>query len=322
MTRESDIIKRHFTFTGDPSVTLGVGDDAAVLTPPIGSQLLVSTDTLVANTHFFPEVPTKDLAHKAAAVSLSDIAAMGGKPLWMTVSLTAPAATPEQWFASMAQGLTESAATHDYRIVGGDLNRGATLSLTTTVIGATATPPLRRDGAKIGDDIWISGDLGGAAHAVNTRLLNYPLAEEKAMTQAWQKLHRPTPRLPLGLALNGLATAAMDLSDGLIKTLREIGEASGVSPHIHLENLPAAPSLTALPTAARHHCLLAGGDDYEILFTAPPSQRPAITQIATAAVPLTRIGAIAAGQGIHLHEQGQPLPVPMDGYEHRFTDDR
>ena len=170
----------------------------------------------------------------------------------------------------MAQGLTESAATHDYRIVGGDLNRGATLSLTTTVIGATATPPLRRDGAKIGDDIWISGDLGGAAHAVNTRLLNYPLAEEKAMTQAWQKLHRPTPRLPLGLALNGLATAAMDLSDGLIKTLREIGEASGVSPHIHLENLPAAPSLTALPTAARHHCLLAGGDDYEILFTAPP----------------------------------------------------
>ena len=311
--RERDIISRYFAFPEGNGVDIGVGDDAAVLTPPVGASLAVSTDTLAVNTHFFADVSPYFLARKAAAVSLSDMAAMAATPLWLTVALTAPAAAAD-WFEAFARGLCDSARDYHYSIVGGDLTRGV-LTVTTTAIGFCEKKALTRAAAADGDDIWLSGCVGEAAHALAVAQGRLPAA---AMATAQQRLHNPSPRLALGRALAEVASAAMDLSDGLLAAANAMATASNVRLLLSEENMPLPPSLQGLDTDARRRCLFAGGDDYELLFTAPAAARERVGGLATAEVPLTIIGVVAAGDGVRLLHHGEEIRLSNDGYEHDF----
>ena len=328
--REHDIIRRYFTFTAaaGTGVTLGIGDDAAAVTPPAGD-LVISTDTLNAGVHFFPDTDPAMLAQKAAAVSLSDIAAMGGKALWLTVALTAPPATGSDWFSAFAGGLAASSRAYHYSIIGGDLTAAALLTVTTTAAGVCAAPPCTRAAAVAGDELWVSGTIGGAAHALG--VLSAQLPPAKDMRAAFACLHTPAPRLVLGQALAGSVHAMLDLSDGLLAGGETLAAASAVRLRLDAGALAAvaAPSLRALTPPQAQQCLFYGGDDYELLFTAPPAAAARIQALATRAVPLTRIGVVAdSGSGIEIHRGGKPLTLPADtagaagavgGYSHVFS---
>lgn len=268
---EFGLIRRHFARgqTG-PGVALGIGDDCALLRPTPGRQLAISSDMLVEGRHFFPDVEPAALGHKALAVNLSDLAAMGARPLGFTLALSLPAAD-DAWLAAFADGLHALADAHACPLVGGDTTRGP-LNICITVFGEVAPgQALRRDAARAGDDLWLSGRTGEARLALE-RLLGTDWARMTTGDEALcrQRLERPTPRLALGAALAGLAHAAIDLSDGLAGDLGHILAASGVGADIDQTALPVAPALQALPDAQRLECLLHGGDDYELLFTAPP----------------------------------------------------
>lgn len=322
--REQEIIRRYFDFAAGRGVDVGIGDDAATLTPPPGAKLAVCTDTLNSGAHFFPDVAPYFLARKAAAVSLSDLAATGAAPLWMTVSLSSPP-NPAAWFEEFARGLHTSAAEYDFSIVGGDLTAAAMLSVTTTAIGVLAGAPLLRGGAVCGDELWLSGRLGGAAHALGVLRGDLPAAAAAAeMSESRRALEDPRPRLALGRELVGVAHAAIDLSDGLLAAARTLADMSGVGAEIFVESLPAAESLSALSEEKKQACLLAGGDDYELLFAAPPAARPHIAALLALPAlaektPLHRIGVFAKGEGVRLLLNGEEIPPPASGgYEHDF----
>lgn len=314
--REQEIIRRYFAqrAAGAADVEVGVGDDAAVLAPPDG-KLVVSTDTLNAGVHFFADADPYTLARKAAAVSLSDIAAMGGQARWLTVALTAAADASAEWFESFARGLASSSAEHRYAVIGGDLTRGAQCAITTTALGICHQPPLTRSGAKAGDEVWLSGSVGLAAYALAVRRGDLPAAGD--MRAAERCLHDPTPRLALAAALADKAHAMMDISDGLLITAQTIAEQSAVQIVLDAAALPLPPALAHLPAQAAHQCQFTGGDDYELLFTAPPAAN--IASLASAALPLTRIGAVAAGSGAIVQLDGKPLDFPAAGYSHDFA---
>ncbi len=317
--RERDIIENFFKFSSDnANIEIGIGDDAAAVIPPSGERLLVSSDTLIENIHFFPDVSPYTLAIKSAAVSLSDIAAMGGRALWMTVSLSRPPVSPD-WFRAFAQGFVDSTKQYNYAVIGGDLTRADTIAITTTVIGAMPRPPLQRSSAKVGDDIWLSGHIGAAAYAVGMRLKNYPSTiDDIAIVEAISCLETPSPRLALGQALVGLAHAAMDVSDGILTTAQTIGEASHCCLSLNVDTLPLPLCLNNADPNIIRACTLAGGDDYELFFTAPTSNRQAITALASSTVPLTRIGNVKEGAGVLLWDNGQALQMQQTGYEHDF----
>lgn len=315
--REHAIIRRYFGFAGGRDVAIGVGDDAAVLSPPPHQNLAISTDTLTVGVHFFDDVLPAQLARKAAAVSLSDMAAMAATPLWLVVALSAPP-RPSDWFAAFAEGLRDSSREFGYAVVGGDLSRAEQLAVTTTVVGACPQRILTRTAAVSGDDIWLSGAVGAAAHAVAVRRREVPAAED--MRAAEQCLHEPQPRLALGAALSGIGNAAMDLSDGLLPAAETLAAESSAALHLCAERIPLASSLSVLSETARWRCALAGGDDYELLFTAPKTQRAAVQALATSAVPLSRIGRVQDGAGVHITLEGAPFSPPARGYEHDFAD--
>ena len=285
-------------------IVLGIGDDAALLQPAPGQQLAVTADTLNAGVHFPAESAPADIGWKALAANLSDLAAMGAVPAWCTLSLSLPQAEGD-WLDAFADGLFALADASGIAVVGGDTTRGP-LSISITAIGRVpAAQALRRDGARVGDDIWVSGHPGEAAGALRLwqqgRLDVRGVVADAAHERLRQRLQRPMPRLALGLALRSCAHAAADVSDGLLADLGHIASRSGVAAVLQADAVPLSAALrTALGDAAALDCALRGGDDYELCFTAAPERRQAVQALtADLALPLARIGVIAEGRGVH-----------------------
>lgn len=294
-------------------VVLGIGDDAALLQVPPGKLLAVATDTLNLDVHFPGDTRAADVGWKSLAVNLSDLAAMGALPAWATLSLSLPQVDMD-WLDSFLDGFLGLAACHDVALVGGDTTRGP-LSIGVTVHGfVDADAALRRAGACDGDDVWVSGTLGDAAAA---------LAQWRAGgagdPEFRARLDRPTPRVDVGLALAGIAHAAIDLSDGLIADLGHVCAASSVGADLSLESLPASPLLLQrFDTQARAALQATGGDDYELCFTAAPASRETIAGIAQrCGVALARVGSITTRRGVRarLADGNQWLPERA-GYAH------
>lgn len=317
---EFDLIRRHFQrapSNGTDAVVLGIGDDGALLQPRPGHQLAISSDMLVVGRHFFADVDPEALGHKALAVNLSDLAAMGARPLGFTLALALPHAE-DDWLAAFARGLFALADTHGCPLVGGDTTRGP-LNICITVFGEVRPGcALRRDAARVGDDLYVSGRTGEARLALeHLRGADWAAAAGGADLRA--RLERPMPRNALGVLLAAAgARAAIDLSDGLAGDLGHILKASGVGAEVHVARLPVAPALQALPESQRLECLLAGGDDYELLFTAAPEARAAIEGAAAASqTPVTRIGRIVASTGLQLLDaSGQVLAFDARSFDH------
>lgn len=298
-------------------IALGIGDDAALLQPQTGLQLVVTADTLNSGVHFPPETPAADIGWKTLAVNLSDLAAMGAQPAWCTLALSLPNAE-EAWVDAFADGFFALADAHGIVLIGGDTTRGP-LSLSVTAMGqVTPGTALRRDAAQVGDDIWVSGTLGDAAIALRAwqgGTLDVRGSVEDAQVEHLRlRLARPTPRVALGRALVGLAHAAVDVSDGLLADLGHICARSGVGARIDPACLPLSTAARARvgETHARD-AALRGGDDYELCFTAPPAKRAAIEALGERLeLPLTRIGKVVQGQGVEAdgNERGAA------GYEH------
>ena len=303
-------------------VVLGIGDDCALLQPPPGTQLAVTADTLNAGVHFAQGSAPGDIGWKALAVNLSDLAAMGAAPAWCLLSLSLPAAD-EAWVDGFLDGFLALAAAHGVALVGGDTTRGP-LSIGVTAHGLLAPGrALRRSGASEGDDVWVSGQLGDAAAALalvpgGKEGASPPPAAVVAGIRA--RLDRPEPRVALGRGLVGVATACIDLSDGLLADLGHVAAASGVAARISVDALPASPALVALELdhGLRRTLQATGGDDYELCFTAPPRRREAVAAAAAeVGVPVTRIGSIHAGSGVQaVDAAGAPWTPPRAGYVH------
>lgn len=301
---------------------LGVGDDCALLAPAPGMQLAVSTDMLVEGRHFFADVNPQLLGHKALAVNLSDLAASGAKPLAFTLALSLPRADAA-WCQAFANGLFALADQHQCELVGGDTTQGP-LTICITVFGEVpAGQALLRSGAQVHDDIWVSGSLGDARIALDALLRQHALPPA-VLAQARQRLEQPTPRVTLGLALRGIATSCLDISDGLLGDLNHILEASRVGARIDanitrgLMRARRHPMMAALAMSRIDACTLAGGDDYELCFTAPPDAQAAVREAAAqAGVPVTCIGRIEAERGVRVMAPGgQQLPLRFAGFEH------
>ena len=291
---EFELIRRHFTRPVRRAV-LGVGDDCALLAPTPGMQLAVSTDLLVEGRHFLSTVSPRRLGHKALAVNLSDLAACGARPVAFTLALSLPR-PDDAWLAELAEGLFELAQRHDIDLVGGDTTAGP-LALCITVLGEVpAGAALLRSGARPGDELWVSGTLGDAR--LGLEVLRGTLTLDAAdFVHARTALELPQPRVALGLALRGLATAAIDLSDGLVGDLGHVLERSGVGAEVDVDRLPSSPCVAGLDKALRRRCQLSGGDDYELLFTAPAHARSAVLEAAArAATAVCRIGRITTGR--------------------------
>jgi thiamine-monophosphate kinase len=304
---EFALIDRHFK-RPTRSTVLGVGDDGALIQPSPGCELVVSTDMLVAGTHFLPNANPEDLGWKVLAVNISDMAAMGAQPKWALLAAALPAAT-ESWIEKFARGFFVCADTFGIDVIGGDTTKGPRNFCVTIFGEAPAGSALRRSGAQPGDEIWVSGIPGRAAQGL-ANLQGQVNLSEPALTDCLAALHRPQPRVELGLALRGIATAAIDVSDGLLADLGHILDQSGVAATLRLAVSPT-------PTFAEQ-CLLSGGDDYELLFTAPADRHADIEAIGhQLQLPLTCIGNIAGGAGMTvLNLTGQPVDIAKRGYDH------
>jgi thiamine-monophosphate kinase len=313
---EFELIRRFF---GDEppraDVLLGVGDDAALLAGGGNEALAVCVDTLVSGVHFPPDAPADAIGHKALAVNLSDLAAMGARPAWALLALTLPAAD-EPWVAAFSRGLRALAARFGVALVGGDTTRGP-LTITVTVGGyVEPARALRRAGAHPGDGIYVSGWPGEAACGLPLWLAGRAEQSEAARHLAG-RLHRPEPRVALGRALRGLASAAVDVSDGLCADLGHILEASGVGAAVHATQVPLSEALRAECPHDPLRFALGGGDDYELCFTVPAAREADLAAaLAGIDVPVTRIGEIEAAPGLRLYQEGGLMRVSSAGYQH------
>ncbi|MCJ0766074.1 thiamine-phosphate kinase [Variovorax terrae] len=320
---EFDLIRRFFTRPATRAV-LGVGDDCALLQPAAGMQLAISTDMLVEGRHFLSTVDPFKLGHKALAVNLSDLAACGARPLAFTLALALPRAD-EAWLEPFSRGLLALADAHGCELVGGDTTQGP-LNICITVFGEVPRgQALLRSGARAGDDLYVSGTLGDARLALEV-FRGTLSAPAEVFEQARARMEQPTPRVALGQALRGVATAAVDISDGLLGDLGHILQASGVGARVDTSvamNLIASNNRATWTSAAFSsekwlELVLSGGDDYELAFTAPASARAAV-QVASvqAQTRVTRIGCIEAETGLHLVDaQGQAMPHRYASFDH------
>lgn len=316
MPSEFDLIKSYFTRPAKRTV-LGVGDDAALVRVTDGNELAISTDMLLAGRHFFAEDDPESLGHKVLAVNLSDLAAMGATPRWALLSLALPEAN-EQWLARFSAGWYALAQQHGVSLIGGDTTRGP-MAFSVTIMGEIARgQALRRSGAKAGDEIWVSGTLGDAALALaylQRRIQITPHAAAAVLP----RLHRPTPRIKLGRKLLGLAHSAIDISDGLVADLGHVLEASGLGAEIRLDDLPVSETLRAYwQDDVARHAVLAGGDDYELCFTAKAIQHAAIMKIGKGLkLPLTCIGHITRKPGLVVRDaDDQIFNFEGSGFDH------
>lgn len=322
MLSEFDLIKQYFVTPAskDTRIALGIGDDCALLNPSPDKQLAISSDMLVSGRHFFPDADPFGLGHKCLAVNLSDLAAMGAKPLAFTLALSLPEANRD-WLDPFSKGLLSLAAEHDCTLIGGDTTKGP-LNICITIFGEiTPGEALRRDAAQVGDDIWISGDIGDARLALAGYWKELELSPEQHR-QAAVRMHRPTPRIALGMELCGIAHAALDISDGLIGDLGHILERSKAGASLEVDKLPAGLMLQSQPQELRRRFTLAGGDDYELCFTAPVHQREQVIaaglQSGTA---VTRVGKIEHDLGLRLLDHdGQPLALELKSFDHFVSD--
>lgn len=317
---EFGLIRRYFTRPARDAV-LGVGDDCALLSPRVGQVLAISTDMLVSGRHFFADVDPAHLGHKALAVNLSDLAAMGAEPRAFTLALALPEARAE-WLAPLAQGMLALADAHGCELIGGDTTKGP-LTLSITVMGdVPAAQALRRDAAQAGDDLWVSGTLGDARLALGVFWQEWSLAPE-AFAAMRARMETPTPRVALGMALRGLAHAALDVSDGLLGDLGHILAASGLGATLDVDALPRSAVMAEQPPERQLQCLLTGGDDYELCFTAPRTARAAIAALSgPLGLPLTRIGYLERGTGIRLQDHaGAPVAFTGHAFDH-FASER
>ncbi|MBU6259972.1 MAG: thiamine-phosphate kinase [Burkholderiales bacterium] len=315
MAGEFELIARHFT-RPPRRPWLGVGDDCALVGIDAGMQLAISSDMLVEGRHFLSTVEPERLGHKALAVNLSDLAACGAEPLACTLALALPRAD-DAFLAAFARGLYALAGRSGIDLVGGDTTAGP-LNICITVFGQV--PPgqaLLRSGARAGDELWVSGTLGDARLALEVFRGRVALAGGDFETVR-RAMELPQPRVALGLALRGVASSAIDLSDGLLGDLGHVLARSGVGARIDADALPRSAVLAAQAPALQHECLLAGGDDYELLFSAAPARREAVLAAAHGAgVAVTRCGAITAAPGLQVVDaRGRELPVSWHGFDH------
>ena len=310
---EFDLISRiRSRLAARADVLLGIGDDAALLAVPPGMQLVVTADTLNVGVHFPEATAAADIGWKSLAVNLSDLAAMGATPAWCTLSLSLPQ-VEDSWIDGFLDGFLELAGQHRIALVGGDTTRGP-LSIAVTAIGLVEPGhALRRDGARVGDDLWVTGNLGDAAAA-----LQMVLAGRQASASSRLRLDRPTPQVVAGQRLSGLAHACIDLSDGLLADLAHVCERSGVGAEVALSALPASAELQQVDVATRWPLQACGGDDYELCFTAAPRHRELIVQAMDfAGVVATPIGRIVPGQGVRaLDATGAEWHPVHPGYRH------
>ncbi|MBI3171785.1 MAG: thiamine-phosphate kinase [Hydrocarboniphaga effusa] len=317
---EFELIRRYFTQLTEPraDVALGIGDDAALLKPPRGHEVVVTTDTLVAGRHFPDDTDPQAIGWKSLAVNLSDLAAMGAEPRWFTLALTLRMADPE-WLAGFAAGLGALAREAGVALVGGDTTQGA-LSITITAMGTVpAGKAVRRSGAKAGDAICVTGTLGDAALALHLgQAEGRGEARSTDLEKLRLRLNRPAPRVAVGKALRGLAHAAIDLSDGLAGDLSHILEASKVGAEVRASKLPMSPAFKALSEPdARLELQVSGGDDYELCVCLPPAEIATLRKKLD--VPLTEIGRVVKGKGlVVLDARGKKLSIAPYGYRH-FT---
>jgi len=320
MAGEFALIDKYFA-RPTPSAVLGPGDDCALLQPSPGKQLAVTTDMLVAGTHFLPDTDPKNLGWKALAVNLSDLAAMGAVPRWVTLAGAMPAAD-ETWIASFAEGFFACANEFGVDVVGGDTTKGP-LNLCITALGEIEPgQALRRDGAQAGHQIWVSGRPGLASLGLAQ------LQGRIELPAPWQRLcigalEKPRPRIALGRALRGIASAAIDVSDGLLGDLAHIAERSGCAAAVRLVQLPHLPKGESYDAVLRKlalECQLAGGDDYELCFTAPAEQHLAIGRIAAELeLPLWCIGEMTdgkAGEVTVFDPDDKPVEFDRKGFDH------
>ena len=312
MPSEFELIARYFT-RGTSHTVLGVGDDGALIAPTPGRELVVSTDLLVEGTHFLADADAEALGWKCLAVNVSDLAAMGAQPRWATLAAVFPAPTAE-WIEAFARGFFACAAEFGIDLIGGDTTRGPRAFCVTIFGEVAAGQALRRSGARSGDEIWVSGQPGRAALGL-AHLQGRTVLAAAQLGDCLAALHRPQPRVALGLALHGLATAAIDVSDGLLADLGHILEASGAAARLHLAAAPA-------PTLARD-AWLAGGDDYELAFTAAAAHHADIVALGQRlGLALTCIGAVTTGAAGHIDlcaADGSLLAIERRGYDH-FSD--
>jgi len=330
MASEFDLIARYFTRPARRA-RLGVGDDCALLTVGPGMELAVSADMLVAGTHFFPGTDPRRLGHKTLAVNLSDLAAMGAAPSSALLSIALPSAD-EAWVKEFAAGFFALADLHDVELVGGDTTRaapGGALVLNVTILGEVpAGQAIRRSGARAGDDVWVSGTLGDAAlglAALKGQMRGQMQGQGQLAANdrdfCVARLEMPTPRIGLGLALRGIARSMLDLSDGLAGDLAHIARASGVGARIDVDALPLSAALRGQPRELALRCALAGGDDYELCFTAPVSARAQVEAAGQGAgVAVTRIGDMQASGDAppvsYMDGAGRALDLEFSGYDH------
>lgn len=319
MSPEFNLIAKYFTRAA-PSADLGVGDDAALLRVRDGHQLAISVDMLVAGTHFFHDAAPYDIGWKSMAVNISDMAAMGATPKWATLAIALPEIN-EPWLAEFSRGLFACADTFKVELIGGDTTRGP-LNISVQIMGEVpADQALRRDGAQAEDDIWVSGNLGsaalGLAHLQGKTTLTPEIAKH-----CLQALHTPAPRTALGTALRNIANSCIDVSDGLLADLGHILEASGdgatLGATLVLDNISCHEHLYAhLDNQLIQQCVLAGGDDYELVFTASQSQRDAIRQLSLQLnLALSLIGHTTQQAGIQVLYQQQKLDISKKGFDH------
>jgi len=302
---EFELIRRYFHRNGDmPGVVVGIGDDGAVLTPDAAKQQIQVVDTLVEGVHFPSDTLPADIAYRAVAVNISDIAAMGGCPRWMTLALTLSDSS-EQWVESFSSGLFEAADKYVVALVGGDTTSGPIITVTVTIIGEVETgAALLRSGAKTGDGIFVTGTLGDAAAGL--KLLQRGESDDFLV----QRFLRPTPRITAGRALVGKANSAIDVSDGLVGDLKKLLTASGVGGEIDIDKLPISDSLRSKFSEDDQQSLaLTGGDDYELCFTA---REDSVIDIAG----ITQIGSVIQSTGLTCRQSGDVVEVDDSGYRH------
>ena len=313
---EFSLIQRYFT-RATPSAILGVGDDAALVRVASGMELAISTDMLVSGIHFFSDADPYLLGHKALAVNLSDMAAMGAAPRWATLALSLPK-EDSVWLEKFSAGFFALADEYEVDLIGGDTTHGP-LNLSITIMGEVPQgKALRRDGAQVGDEIWVSGKVGDAALALAHRQAKVKL-DDSGFAAAEYALHHPSPRVALGIALRGIAHSAIDISDGLLADLGHILERSAVGAEIHFATVPVSTHLQNwLAQEIGVRCALAGGDDYELCFTVPAKLHAEIEKLSTQLeLPLTCIGKVVAGSGCCVRAaDGTEMKIKESGYDH------
>ncbi len=313
MPSEFQLISQYFhRQRQDDSVILGIGDDAALLQIPGNEVLVATTDTFIVGRHCPEHTAPYAIGHKALAVNLSDLAAMGARPRWILLAISLPDSN-EDFLREFSAGLFALADEHGVTVVGGDTTKGA-LSITITALGTVPQQQaLTRHGAQVGDGIYVSGTVGDAGLGLQVALGKTLTLTTEQADYCQKRLDFPQPRLHLGIALRGLASACLDISDGLAQDLGHILQASNVGADLQLAQLPLSSALKNLPPADTWQLALAAGDDYELCFTLSDEN---FAKLAAVDVPMTRIGTISQALGLRLFYQGQQQAIDMTGYQH------